>query len=88
MVKPVIVISACIEHEKCRYDGSYIASKFIKKLKDYVEFITVCPELAIGLPSPRESIRLVKRDDSQNVELLGSKSGTNHTEKMNEFTNT
>ena len=35
MVKPVIVISACIEHEKCRYDGSYIASKFIKKLKDY-----------------------------------------------------
>ncbi|MBU1020726.1 MAG: DUF523 and DUF1722 domain-containing protein [Firmicutes bacterium] len=85
MVKPVILLSACIEHESCRYDGSKISSKYIKKLKDYVEFITVCPEMAIGLPSPRESIRLVKRDSVGHIELLGSKSGTDYTEKMSEF---
>ncbi|MBN2605187.1 MAG: DUF523 and DUF1722 domain-containing protein [Bacilli bacterium] len=88
MVKPVIVISSCIEHDRCRYDGSFIASKYVKKLKEYLEFITVCPEMAIGLPSPRESIRLVKRDNVGHIQLLGSKSGTDFTDKMNDFSET
>lgn len=87
MVKPVIVLSACIEHENCRYDGSHIGSEVIQKLKEYVDFVLVCPEMAIGLPSPRESIRLVKRDSVGYVQLLGSQSETDYTQKMDDYAN-
>ena len=33
-VKPNIFVSACIEHESCRYDNTYIASDTVEQLKE------------------------------------------------------
>jgi uncharacterized protein YbbK (DUF523 family)/uncharacterized protein YbgA (DUF1722 family) len=83
-MKPRILISKCIEHGMCRYDGSTIKSNFVKLLKDYVTFVCICPEMAIGLPAPREALRLVKED---RLRLKTSLSGQDYTESMTTFSN-
>lgn len=82
-VKPNVLISACIEHKSVRFDGTMISDPVVKVLKDYVNFIHVCPEMAIGMPAPRDSIRLVRTEG--NIELVASKDGTNYTDKMKQF---
>ncbi len=82
---PTVLISNCIEHGATRYDGSMIGNAFVKKLKSYVTFIPVCPEVAIGLPTPREAIRIVIEEGEQR--LVHSLTGGEVTEEMNEFTN-
>jgi len=82
--KPTIVISKCIEHGHCRFDGSMITSEVVKILKPYVNFITVCPEMAIGLPSPREALRIV-RDEKAQDHLVFSQNGEEKTKEMLEF---
>lgn len=81
--KPKILCSACLEHCKCRYDGSVIENTTIKRLMPFVEFVTVCPEMGIGLPSPREAIRVVKIEGEK--KLVDSYSGTDRTEDMETF---
>ncbi|MFO7612534.1 MAG: DUF1722 domain-containing protein [Clostridia bacterium] len=81
--KPNVVISKCIEHEHCRYDGSMITSEFVAELKDYVNFLPLCPEMAIGLPSPMESLRLVLANDE--IKLLSYINGTDMTAAMEEY---
>lgn len=84
-LKPKVLISKCIEHESCRYDGSMISSDFVKRIKEYVSFVTVCPEVFIGLTIPRESIRMVFDDASQQKKLLSYINGIDHTQKMHTF---
>ena len=84
-VKPNIFVSACIEYESCRFDGSMIADDYVKRMKDVVNFIRVCPELSIGLGAPREAVRLVKRK-GEDQKLLSSVHGYDYTEKMDTFT--
>lgn len=83
--KPLLLISKCIEHEACRYDGRIVNNKFINKLKEYVDFITVCPEVEIGLSCPREVLRLIEVEGEKF--LVNSKTGEDFTDKMNEFSN-
>ncbi len=56
--KPVVVVSKCLEFEACRYNGERISSHFINRLKPYVRFRPVCPEVEIGLGTPRDPIRI------------------------------
>ncbi len=79
--KPTVVISKCLEHAACRYDGTMIKSEVVEYLKPYVNFITVCPEMEIGLPAPREALRIV-RDDDKADHLVFSKSGEEKTSEM------
>jgi len=81
--KPKVVLSRCIEFDKCRYDGQIVSSDFVKKLIPYVEFIAICPEVEIGLGIPRNPLRLV----SVNSELRLIQPATNldATEKMQSF---
>ncbi len=82
-IKPKILISKCIEHGHCRYDGSMISSEFVKRLKGYIDFVTVCPEVTIGLPVPREAIRILYNDNEKR--LVSSMTGIDSTEEMVEF---
>lgn len=47
--KPTVVISRCLGFDICRYDGEEIKHDFIEKFKQYVNFITVCSEVGMGL---------------------------------------
>lgn len=81
--KPNVVISRCIEHGMCRYDGSQISSMFVKRMAPYVEFIPICPEVSIGLETPRESVRIIQGD--QGEQLVYSRTGTDVTDEMTKF---
>jgi uncharacterized protein YbgA (DUF1722 family)/uncharacterized protein YbbK (DUF523 family) len=59
-----IGISACLIGEKVRYDASNKPSDFcINELGNHVQYKSFCPEVAIGLPIPRPTIRLIKQGD-------------------------
>lgn len=61
--KPVLVVSQCLGFKACRYNGQSLFDSFVTSLKDYVDFIPVCPEVEIGLGVPRKPIRLAKIGD-------------------------
>ncbi|MFA5388761.1 MAG: DUF523 domain-containing protein [Candidatus Omnitrophota bacterium] len=83
-MKPVILLSKCLDSARCRWDGEIIEDKFIEKLKPRVTFVTVCPELKIGLGVPRDKIRIVSRKGCHRLMQLNT--GKDLTEKMNKFT--
>lgn len=85
-IKPRVVISKCLEHDKCRYDGSMINNEFIEKLKEYVDFTPVCPEVEIGLPIPRQALRIIL-SEKEEQSLVFSRTGEDITEKMQSFSN-
>jgi uncharacterized protein YbgA (DUF1722 family)/uncharacterized protein YbbK (DUF523 family) len=62
--RPKLAISACLVGEEVRYNGGHKASKFCTRvLGEHVDFVPVCPEVAVGLGVPREPIRLVGDPD-------------------------
>lgn len=79
-----IGISSCLLGEKVRFDGGHKRDAFIDKtLSQFVRFVPVCPEVEIGLGTPRESLRLVRVD--KNVRMLANKSGNDYTTKMKRY---
>jgi len=53
-------ISACLMGEEVRYNGGHKHSPLCTRdLSRYFEFVSVCPEVSIGLGIPRKPIRLV-----------------------------
>lgn len=74
-------ISSCLLGEKVRYDGGHKLDPFLRDtLGQYVEYVPVCPEVEMGLPTPREALRLVEREDGPH--LVFSRSGGDVTEAM------
>ncbi len=82
-VKPIVVVSKCIEFAPVRWDGRIISSGLVKQLKNHLDFKPVCPEVEIGLGVPRETLRIVKI--GQELRLLQPATGLDLTEKMQRF---
>ena len=83
MNEPVIRlgISTCLLGERVRYDGGHKLDHFLADtLGRYVEWVPVCPEVEIGLPIPREAVRLV--GDPAGPRLIAPKSGADYTDTM------
>lgn len=81
--KPNIVVSRCLGFSNCRYNGQTIFDDFVNKLKDYVNFITPCPEYDIGLGAPRHPIRIVRIDNE--IKLLQPATSKDFSNQMNDF---
>ena len=74
-------ISTCLLGERVRFDGGHKLDRYLTgTLGLFVDWVPVCPEVEMGLPTPRESMRLV--GDKENPRLVAPKSGTDHTEAM------
>jgi uncharacterized protein YbgA (DUF1722 family)/uncharacterized protein YbbK (DUF523 family) len=74
-------VSACLLGQQVRYDGGHKLDRYlVDTLGRYVEWVPVCPEVEVGLPIPRETMRLV--GDPASPRLIAPKSGTDHTERM------
>lgn len=53
-------ISSCLLGEEVRYNGGHKRSRLcLNQLDKVFEYHPFCPEVAIGLPTPREAIRMV-----------------------------
>ena len=81
--KPVVVVSKCITFESVRWNGQIIASEFVEKLKPYVNFVPVCPEVEMGLGVPRDPVRIVLVDGEK--KLLLPVTGFDFTDKITKF---
>jgi uncharacterized protein YbgA (DUF1722 family)/uncharacterized protein YbbK (DUF523 family) len=56
-----IGVSACLLGEKVRYDGGHKRNEFlVASLGTFVTWVPVCPEVELGLGTPRPSLRLVE----------------------------
>ncbi len=74
-------ISSCLLGEMVRYDGGHQLDRYLRDtLGHYVEYVAVCPEVEVGLPTPRETLRLVEHDNGPR--LVFSRSGEDVTERM------
>jgi uncharacterized protein YbgA (DUF1722 family)/uncharacterized protein YbbK (DUF523 family) len=83
--RPIRVgVSSCLLGENVRFDGGHKKDAFVvATLGRYVEFVPVCPEVEIGLGTPRESIRLERRQGA--VHLVAPKSGRDFTDAMRAY---
>lgn len=81
--RPKIVVSKCLGFEACRHNGAQINEEIMPMLEKYVDFFPVCPEVEIGLGTPREAIRLVANGDED--QLIQPKSNRDLTTAMNQF---
>ncbi|GAA0813666.1 DUF523 and DUF1722 domain-containing protein [Colwellia sp. D2M02] len=60
----VIGVSACLIGENVRFDGGSKPSNFcIHEFGQHVTYKSYCPEVAVGLPTPRPTIRQIKDGD-------------------------
>ena len=74
-------VSICLLGEQVRFDGGHKHDRYLTgTLGQFFEWVPVCPEVEMGLPIPRESMRLV--GDAKDPRLIAPKSGTDHTEAM------
>ena len=77
-------ISACLLGDEVRYDGGHKRDAFLTTvLGPFVEWVKVCPEVEVGMGTPRESIRLVEADGR--LRLLTVKTGLDHTAPMTAY---
>ena len=66
--RPLIGISSCLMGQKVRYDGTAKRDRWIvDQLGKHVDYRPICPEMAIGMGTPRPPIRLVGTPDSMRV---------------------
>ena len=88
MERPRVGISRCLLGDDVRYDGTHKRdATLIDALSHHVEWVPVCPEVEIGMGTPREPIELVARADGvpsagAHVRLLGVSSGEDWTDRM------
>src|SRR5437899_10919505 len=81
---PRIGISQCLLGENVRYDGGHkLDTVLIETLGRYVEWVPVCPEVEIGLGTPREPMHLV--GDHHAPRLITLNTRMDHTDAMNRF---
>ena len=84
MKKYNIGISSCLLGNKVRFDGGHKKNKIINgELLKYFSFLPFCPEVAIGLGVPRQTIRHVERENI--IEVVNPKTNENHSKKMRHY---
>ena len=56
----MILVSACLIGEKCKYNGG---DNYSEKLMEFLkgkEYVAICPEVLGGLPTPRTSCEIIR----------------------------
>jgi uncharacterized protein YbgA (DUF1722 family)/uncharacterized protein YbbK (DUF523 family) len=88
---PRIGISRCLLGEEVRYDGGHKRDHFlVHTVGPFVEWVPVCPEVEVGMGTPREAIRLVAHDEgvpagAARVRLVGLRTGADWTRRMADY---
>ncbi len=87
MTKPALLrigISRCLLGEHVRHDGGHKRDDvLLEALGRQVEWVPVCPEVEVGLGTPREPMRLVGDPCAPRLSTITN--GIDHTDAMNRF---
>jgi uncharacterized protein YbgA (DUF1722 family)/uncharacterized protein YbbK (DUF523 family) len=77
-------VSSCLLGRKVRFDGGHKRDRYLTDvIGEWVEWVSVCPEVEIGLGTPRPTIRL--EGTSDNARLVEPKSGEDLTDSMRTY---
>ena len=76
-------VSSCLLGRKVRYDGGHKRDDFtVDVLGPYIDFVPVCPEVELGLGTPRETLRLIRRAGDLRLVMA---TGDDHTDAMRAY---
>jgi uncharacterized protein YbgA (DUF1722 family)/uncharacterized protein YbbK (DUF523 family) len=79
-----IGVSSCLLGAKVRFDGGHKRDDFlVNTFGEWVEWVPVCPEVEVGMGTPRESVRLVR--EGGDVRMVAPRSGADWTEAMQAY---
>ncbi|MFN0007870.1 MAG: YbgA family protein [Planctomycetota bacterium] len=79
-----IGVSSCLLGENVRFDGGHARDRFVvETLGQWFEFIPVCPEMEIGMGTPRPTVRLV--DEGQGLRMVAPSTGEDFTQRMQAY---
>ncbi len=84
MSRPLVFVSACLLGQEVRYDGSHKRFSYLDVLADYLELCPVCPEVGIGLGTPRPPVHLVSKKEGLYL-LETNDHRRDHSEAMRAF---
>lgn len=77
-------VSTCLLGENVRFDGGHKHDLYLTEtLGQFIEWVPVCPEVEIGLGTPRESLHLTGDPDAPR--LVTTKTRQDHTAAMLKF---
>lgn len=91
-MKPRVGISRCLLGDDVRYDGTNRRTAAVEDLASLVEWVSVCPEVEVGMGVPREPIELVRDSEgipagSEHVRLRGIRTSEDWTDRMFKWAN-
>ena len=76
--RPRVGVSSCLLGEPVRFNGGHSRYRFLTdELGPYVDWVPYCPEMEIGLGSPRETLRL-----TVDARLVSRSGADDHTTAM------
>src|SRR5688572_283085 len=79
-----IGISACLLGEEVRFDGGHKRNSFLTEiLGPHVQWVPVCPEVEVGMGTPREPVRLFR--SGSELRMVTVHTGHDYTEAMNRW---
>jgi uncharacterized protein YbbK (DUF523 family)/uncharacterized protein YbgA (DUF1722 family) len=82
-IRPRIVLSRCLNIAYVRYNGGIIENDFTRRLMNYVDYVSVCPEVDIGMSVPRPLVVLYKKGDS--IRMIEPSSMRDYTDDILSF---
>ncbi|MDH3256122.1 MAG: DUF523 and DUF1722 domain-containing protein, partial [Nitrospinota bacterium] len=77
-------VSSCLLGEKVRWNGDHKQDLFVKDLLGrFFEWVPTCPEVEVGMGTPRETVQLTGNPDAPR--MVGTTTGTDWTSQMNRY---
>jgi len=74
-------VSECLLGHNVRFDGGHARDRFVTDVLDpWVEYVPVCPEVELGMGTPRPTIRLVNEGEGER--LVCPATGEDFTDAM------
>ncbi|WP_396587798.1 YbgA family protein [Bermanella sp. R86510] len=84
-----VAISSCLLGEKVRYNGGHKRSHYIDNvLSNYFNFVPICPEVGIGMGTPRKAIRLITTSSNNQEGIEAVETGDNsvrYTQQLTDY---
>ena len=82
--RPRVGISLCLLGEEVRHDGGHKHDRYATGvLGQHFQWVPVCPEVEVGMGTPREPVNLLRTEDG--VIMRGIRSGEDWTERMQQY---
>jgi uncharacterized protein YbgA (DUF1722 family)/uncharacterized protein YbbK (DUF523 family) len=76
-----IGVSSCLIGEKVRWNGDHKQDRYVREiLGNYFEYISMCPEMEVGMGVPRETVALY--GNLEDPKMISKKTKTDWTERM------